>query len=134
MALLAVVVPVGIGLMTVIRLVLRSWPSRVAVRGSSMEPMLRSGDWLLVDPGAYARRAPVAGELVVVPDPRDPVRIMVKRVETVEADGRLRMAGDRAEASTDSRTFGPLDPSTVRGRVWARYWPQGRIGLLRRSG
>ena len=34
--------------------VIRSWRARVAVEGASMRPALEPGDWLLVDPEAYA--------------------------------------------------------------------------------
>jgi nickel-type superoxide dismutase maturation protease len=103
----------------------------VAVVGESMSPTLVPGDWLLADPEAYRHRRPCVGELVLVPDPREPSRLLIKRVAGVASDGRLEVAGDRAEASTDSRTFGAIDPATVQGRPWFRYWPVGRSGRLR---
>jgi nickel-type superoxide dismutase maturation protease len=109
----------------------RSWSSRAAVAGLSMAPLLLPGDWLLVDPEGYRRRAPRQGELVVVPDPRDEDRLLVKRVAAVTDDGRLELAGDDPDSSTDSRTFGPADPASVIGRPWARYWPPRRVGLIR---
>ena len=96
-----------------------------------MAPTLRPGDWLLVDPDGYGRRAPVAGELVVAPDPREPNRLLIKRVADVDPDGWLRLAGDAPDASTDSRTFGAIDPSRVVGRPTLRYWPPGRLGVVR---
>jgi nickel-type superoxide dismutase maturation protease len=111
--------------------VARSWPSRAAVAGLSMAPVLLPGDWLLVDPEGYRRRAPRAGELVVVPDPRGRDRLLVKRVAAVTSDGRLELAGDDPDRSTDSRTFGPADPELVVGRPWARYWPPRRVGRIR---
>ena len=39
----------------------RSWDARVAIEGHSMEPALEPGDWLLVDPDAYAAAATRAG-------------------------------------------------------------------------
>jgi nickel-type superoxide dismutase maturation protease len=111
----------------------RSWGARVAVAGGSMEPALEPGDWLLVDPDAYRARPPRAGELVLAPDPREPARLLVKRVGGVESDGRLRLLGDAPEASTDSREFGAIDAGTVAGRPWFRYWPLRRVGRLRRA-
>ena len=96
-----------------------------------MSPGLRRGDWVLVDPQAYRRQRPSVGEIAVVPDPRAPERRLVKRVESVDEDGRLTLAGDDPERSTDSRTFGPVDPETVLGRAWARYWPLRRVGRIR---
>ena len=114
-----------------IALVARSWEARVAIEGPSMEPTLSAGDWLLVDPDAYARRPPVAGELVLAPDPREDDRLLIKRVEAVDPDGRLYLAGDDPDRSTDSRVFGSVDPASVAGRPWFRYWPLGRIGPIR---
>jgi signal peptidase I len=102
----------------------------VAVVGASMEPTLHEGDWLLVDPEAYRSRPPRVGELVLVADPRLPERQLVKRVIEFMPDDRLRVAGDSPGASTDSRTFGPVDPLAVSGRPWFRYWPPRRIGRV----
>ena len=114
-----------------IRRLSRSWGARVAVEGSSMQPTLEPGDWLLVDPAAYATAPPAVGDLVLVPDPRDPARLLVKRVAEVDDDGReLFVAGDRHEASTDSRAFGSVSTSTVRGGPWFRYWPLRRMGPI----
>lgn len=111
--------------------VVRSWPHRVAVEGHSMAPALHPGDWLLVDPLAYRDAGPAVGDIVVAPDPREPARLVVKRVGDVTGDGSLELRGDSPDASTDSRAFGPLPASAVTGRAWARYWPLGRIGRLR---
>lgn len=95
-----------------------------------MEPTLRPGDWLLVDPDAFLRRPPTAGDLAVVRDPRVPDRLVIKRVATVGRDGRLTVLGDAPEASTDSRLFGPVAASSVVGRPWFRYWPPRSIGRV----
>jgi nickel-type superoxide dismutase maturation protease len=109
----------------------RSWSLRGTVAGDSMAPLLRHGDWILVDPDAYRRRSVGRGDLVVIPDPREPSRILVKRVAAVDRDGLLNLVGDNPACSTDSRQFGPLKPEQVLGRPWARYWPPRRAGLLR---
>jgi nickel-type superoxide dismutase maturation protease len=113
------------------RLLARSWRARVAVEGRSMAPTLQPGDWLLADPEAYRDRTPRLGELVLVPDPREAQRLLVKRVVGHGAQGWLVVGGDHPAASTDSRTFGALDPATVEGRPWFRYWPLTRMGRLR---
>lgn len=110
---------------------IRSWGARVAVVGDSMRPTLEPGDWLLVEPGAYAGAAPTVGDLVLVPDPREPSRLLVKRVAEVHDDGReLFVTGDGHDRSTDSRAFGSVSTSTVEGRPWFRYWPLRRLGRV----
>jgi signal peptidase I len=99
----------------------------VVVRGDSMEPTLRDGDRVVV---RRLGRAPRRGEIVLVPDPRAPERSLIKRIAAVRADG-LALAGDRPERSTDSRTFGPVDPRSVEGQVVFRYGPLRRVGRVR---
>ena len=95
-----------------------------------MRPTLTPGDWLLVDPDAYREATPGIGALVVVPDPRMQERLLIKRVVEVDGAGDLTVAGDSPEVSTDSRTFGAVDASRVRGRPWFRYWPLARLGRI----
>ena len=96
-----------------------------------MAPTLLPGDWLLVDPEAYRSRRPEPGDLVLVPDPRLPERLLVKRVDARDGEGRLQVRGDDPSVSTDSRDFGPVDPAWVEGRPWFRYWPPPRMGRVR---
>lgn len=96
-----------------------------------MEPTVRAGDWLLVDPVAWRDRTPGVGVLVLAPDPRLGDRMLIKRVVEVDPDGWLRLGGDDPDHSTDSRSFGAIDPATVGGRPWFRYWPPGRVGRVR---
>lgn len=93
-----------------------------------MAPTLDAGDRLLV----VRTRRPQPGDVAVVPDPRAPSRLVVKRVLAASAAG-VTLQGDNAAASTDSRTFGPVPEATVRGRAVYRYHPadrRGRIGRL----
>ena len=113
------------------RFLARSWSHRVAVVGASMAPALLPGDWLLADPHAYQGRSARVGELVLAPDPRDPGRLLVKRVAGHDEMGWLLVAGDDPGASTDSRSFGAVDPAKVEGRPWFRYWPITRMGRVR---
>lgn len=103
----------------------------MAIEGPSMEPTVRAGDWVLVDPDAYASRSPAPEDLVLAPDPRADDRLLIKRVGSVDAEGWLRLAGDDPEHSTDSRVFGAVEAAAVVGRPWFRYWPLRRVGRLR---
>lgn len=98
---------------------------RLEVVGSSMQPTLEPGERVLTVRGRRAR----PGDLVVVPDPRVPTRLMVKRVVEASRTG-LTLKGDNEMASTDSRTFGPVAAGSVRGRVVYRYHPGSRRGPL----
>ena len=66
------------------------------------------GTTVLVKPGGGD-----VGDVVLVQ--HDDVQIL-KRVDHHTPDGRLFLVGD-GHASTDSRDFGPIDPSRVIGRV-----------------
>ena len=71
------------------------------VRGESMHPSIRAGDWLLVRRDACRRAAPARGDLVIVRDPRKTTERYLKRViglpreEVSTRDGELLIDGDR---------------------------------------
>jgi signal peptidase I len=110
---------------------------RVKVEGRSMAPAFLPGDCLVVVKPAsrwlavlFGRTTGVKpGEVVAVRDPRHPGRVLVKRVSSVDGNaGTLEVLGDARQASTDSRTFGPVPMSSVLGRAVYRYAPAGRTG------
>ena len=47
--------------------------------------------------------------------------------------GYVLPLGDNRDNSQDGRYFGPVSETKVNGRVIARFWPLGRIGLLTES-
>ena len=96
---------------------------RMVVEGDSMRPTLLPGDRLLLLRWGRAR----PGDLVVTSDPRQPSRLVVKRVAALGPAG-LTVVGDNAASSTDSRSFGPI--RQVHGRALYRYHPPGRAGRL----
>lgn len=99
--------------------------TRVVVQGASMEPTLLDGDRLIVLRGLRPRR----GALLALHDPRDPQRLLVKRVLAVGRSG-IEVRGDAPDRSTDSRTFGPVADELVVGRVVWRYHPSERAGRV----
>lgn len=107
---------------------LQSWRARVAVAGHSMDPTLRDGDWLLVDPLAYRGSVPLVGQLVVAKDSRTAERWLVKRVQGIESDGSVTLAGDHP-AHVEERVG--VAPTSIKGRPWFRYWPPRRWGRVR---
>ncbi len=105
----------------------RWWSRRVVVRDDSMRPTLRPGDRLLVDRRAYRDRPPRVGEVVVLVDPEDATRWLVKRVAQVDpSGGSVEVRGDAAEMARDSRRFGPVSTRSVVGRVYRCYFPADR--------
>jgi signal peptidase I len=107
-------------------LLLRERIDVVEVRGRSMAPTFLPGDRLLL---VRVARPPGVGEVVVAPDPRDGERELIKRVAAVDAFG-VTLRGDNPAFSTDARTFGTIDPASVRWRAVLRYWPRERIGPI----
>jgi signal peptidase I len=111
----------------------RRWrPFRVEVAGASMRPTLEPGDWAIAVRARRLRR----GDVVIVEHPDRVAFELVKRVTHLPGDvapdglrlvDRVWVVGDDPEGSSDSRTFGPLPPGLVRGRVWFVWWPPGRI-------
>lgn len=94
------------------------------VEGGSMRPTLEEGDLVLVVPARLVgvRR----GDVVVVPDPREPRRRTIKRVAAVAGGsvvaggtgiragaGEVVVLGDDPTASTDSRVYGPVPVADV---------------------
>ena len=85
-----------------------------------MAPGLSPDERVLVSRLAYWFSKPKSGDLVVLRDPREPERLLLKRIS--EAHGNsFEVAGDNVDASTDSRTFGPVPVDLILGKVVFRY-------------
>ena len=103
-------------------------PFRVEVAGSSMEPTLHAGDWLVATRVGRIRH----GAIVVLSHP-DRRMDLVKRVSAIPGDvvdGRrlgaseYLVTGDNASASTDGRSFGTVERHAIEGVVRFRYHPR----------
>jgi nickel-type superoxide dismutase maturation protease len=102
------------------------WPLwRIAVAERSMEPALRPGDWLLVRRSMRPGRPPRirAGQLVIARHPDRPDLLLVKRAARPEAAGWWLESDNPRARAVDSRSFGPVPPDLIEGRVLLRYWP-----------
>lgn len=86
-----------------------------------MIPQLKPGDEVLVDMRVYQKKSPQRGEVVVAQRPDRPEITMIKRVAEVLEDGRLILLGDNPQASSDSRSFGPVPRANIVGKVTSRF-------------
>lgn len=105
---------------------------RWEVSGASMSPALAHGDWLMIERLRPGAALPGAGSIVLVADPRDPRRELVKRLARLDARGLAWIEGDNSAYSTDSRDFGPVPVTSIAGIVRFRYWPPARAGRIPR--
>ena len=86
-----------------------------------MFPLLKAGDEVLINPRAYTKSLPQAGQLVVAQHPyRNDIKI-VKRVTSVSSDGMCYLQGDNALESTDSDSFGRVPLKRIVGQVTGRF-------------
>jgi nickel-type superoxide dismutase maturation protease len=91
-----------------------------------MVPAYYDGDSVLVRYGG----AVGPGDAVLARDPREPARVLIKRIARRE-DGGWWLLADNPYAPGDSRQFGAVADELVLGRVVVRLWPPVR-GLRRR--
>jgi signal peptidase I len=119
----------------------------VRVRGDSMSPALRHGQWVCVDRRAYRRAAPQRGDIVRLKDPQRPGAWVVKRIvglpgEAVRHEGgRLSVNGVAVPAleASPSEISAPQDwsPGTgeyvVLGDNRARSTDSRAYGPVRRE-
>ena len=86
------------------------------VEGDSMLPILKSGDTVLVNPRAKIK----PGDIVAANHPYIAKMKLIKRVESIDAQGRFVLRGDNPQESTDSRSFGSLAKNELVGKVVCR--------------
>ena len=98
---------------------------RTEVSGDSMRPALQPGDRLVV----RRTKSLEVGDIVAAADPRRPARTLLKRAAAVDDSG-VFLVGDNQARSTDSRHFGLVPLSLVRGKAVYRYAPPGRTGWI----
>lgn len=97
--------------------------ARFQVEDDSMRPTLDPGDYVLVNRWAYRLRSPSRGDLVVLRDPQAKGRFLVKRIAEPSGPNRWSVLSDNPDRGRDSRTFGPIEPQHIIGKVWMRLRP-----------
>lgn len=130
---------VQIGLLLLAALTAAQLVATLEVDGRSMEPQLQPGDRVLVDLWTYTQRAPRPNEVVWIAGTAPLEAGLIKRAASaptgrtpVPAAGpSVWVLGDNPAESLDSRAFGAVPLTRVRGRVVLRYWPPSRSGWIR---
>jgi signal peptidase I len=89
----------------------------------SMTPSIQPGDIVIVDTWAYRQTPAEIGDVVLFEKPGTDNNLLIKRVEKITGNTggqertRLFLTGDNANFSSDSRHFGWVDITSLRGRV-----------------
>jgi len=89
---------------------------RVKVIGPSMLPTLENGEIRFAVRGHIFARP---GVIAVFVHPQRPALTQIKRLVR-KSNGRWWVEGDNAEASTDSRDFGGIDPALIQGILFRK--------------
>ena len=87
-----------------------------------MEPEFRPGDRLLLDPTAYRQREPVYGDVVVVIDPLDEERYLLKRIAGLPGDQIAVTPGGTELRSPTSTEGVPPAPALEEFHVPPRHY------------
>jgi nickel-type superoxide dismutase maturation protease len=85
------------------------------VTGSSLAPIFLEGDFVVVSKIPFLFHPLRVGDVIVFNHPV--YQSLIKRVESIDPSSRkIFVLGDHSE-SIDSRSFGPIDASSVLGKV-----------------
>lgn len=90
------------------------------VKGQSMEPLCREGDFVFVNRATYLLSHPKEGEIVVLHHPEDPAKLLIKRIKYVRPQGSKPwywVEGDNVRSSEDSRSFGWMPREAIVGKA-----------------
>lgn len=108
--------------------VINAVSARIRVDGSSMEPTLHNGEFVIVNKLAYKMGTPTLGDIIVFHFPRDPDQEYIKRVigipgdQVVIQDGKVYVNGQEIIESYISAS--PAYP----GNTW--QVPEGQLFVL----
>lgn len=103
------------------------------VKGQSMEPLCKEGDFVLLDKLSYLMFRPRVGDMVVLRHPQEDRLILkyVKREEAAENTFSYWVEGLNKEESSDSRNFGWIPREAILGKALVihkpRSYPQGMV-------
>ena len=94
--------------------------SYLKVRGQSMEPLCKEGDFVLLDKLSYLVFRPSIGDTVVLRHPQEESRLLLKyvvREKLGENQYFYWVEGINKEGSSDSRSFGWVPRKMIVGKA-----------------
>ena len=86
------------------------------VKEKSMEPAIKEGSILFISRYHYLFRKPKVGEIIILRDPTNVKRFIIKRVEETKGN-KVFVVGDNRSESIDSRQFGWIEINNIIGKV-----------------
>ena len=89
------------------------------VKGQSMEPLCKEGDFVLLDTLSYLIFRPCSGDIVVLSHPQEDRLILkyIVREKVTEHHSFYWVEGLNKEGSSDSRSFGWVGREVVLGKA-----------------
>jgi signal peptidase I len=84
------------------------------VRGDSLTPEYREGDFVLVSKIPFLLVPPSPGDVIAFRQPG--YGLLIKRIQNISPDGSLNVIGNHPE-SVDSRVFGNVRREDILGKV-----------------
>jgi len=94
--------------------------SYFVVKGQSMEPLCKEGDFVLIDKLSYLMFRPRVGDMVVLTHPQEQGRLILKYItqEKLGENGALYwVEGLNKGGSSDSRSFGWIQRDLILGKA-----------------
>ena len=87
------------------------------VDGHSMNPTMANGQPFFVNKFIYLLHQPRVNDIVQAYRPDAPTQLIVKRVIGIPTPYTYFLMGDNTNESTDSRDFGPVSRTLIKGKV-----------------
>lgn len=108
--------------------------SYFVVKGQSMEPLCKEGDFIILDKFSYLVFRPRVGDIIVLRHPRDKARLIVKYITQEKIDRTALfyywVEGLNKKGSLDSRNFGWISRELILGKALIIQGSRKRFSVL----